>query len=188
MLGRAALGLGLVLAAAGAWRAYTSTVPYDPLAEGQRVSAVFDGMKRGDIVTAIYPLSTTSGERAVIVHARPVSNSETRIVSLHGVSTAQGFTLGGADPRTVARHDGGVLRPVRGLRFTTADQASSRSWLYTHVWLDETVEVLQADGCLELPALDLRYRVGRREFDRVVRAPAGLAGVGTDGSTCLSNG
>jgi hypothetical protein len=181
--------LCIVLAALGvaAYSAYQSTRPYDPLAQGQAMSATAGGAKPGQTFTVIYPIITDSGERATILGATAVANGDTRLTALNGVSTAFGIEVANGRPRGVAADDRGRLRPLQGLRFTTADpKSANRAFLATHVWVAETVTVLRGRGCLDLPALRLRYRVGGTSFTRTLPAPVRLAGVGTDTSSCIS--
>jgi hypothetical protein len=167
--------------------AYASTKPYDPLAAGQSGSAVAGGAKPGQTYTAIYPITTKSGERATILGAGPVANRDTRLIGLRGVSTAQAIVVNAGGARATAEEAGGRLQPLQGLRFTTADPTSSQeAVLATHVWIAETVMVLRGHGCLDLPALRLSYRVGRTAFTRTLPAPVRLAGVGTDTSSCTT--
>lgn len=167
--------------------AYESGRPYDPLAEGQRVSAVGGGARPGQTFTVIYPIVTSSGERATILGGAPVANRDTALIALNGVSTAHGIEINDGGARATAAEDGGTLRPLQGLRFTTADPKSAdRAYLATHAWIAETVTVLRGRGCLDLPALRLRYQVGGTDFTRTLPAPVRLAGVGTDTSSCVS--
>jgi hypothetical protein len=167
--------------------AYQSTRPYDPLAAGPSVSAASGEARPGQTYTVIYPITTASGERATILGATAVANRDTRLVGLHGVSTARAMAVNDGGARATALDEGGTLRPLQGLRFTTADPTSSAgAVLATHVWVAETVTVLRGHGCLDLPALRLRYRVGGTDFTRALPAPVRLAGVGTDTSSCTT--
>jgi hypothetical protein len=175
----------LVVLAVSAYRGYSSTVPYDPLAHSAGVGAVADQMKPGMTVTAVYPIITPSGERPVVESVTPVANADTRPVEAHGVADAKGYQVWFGGSQGALRH-GVRLVPLHGLQFTTASATSrNTSWLATHVFIAETVTVLRGHGCLDLPALRLRYRVGGTQFTRTVTPTMRLAAEGTNGRTCL---
>jgi hypothetical protein len=162
---------------------YHSTVPYDPLEQAVRSGDVAD-VKKGEVWTFVYPISTDAGERATIVSAQALPNGETMPVAVQGLSSGDGYGVF-RSPREAAYRERGRLVPLRGLRFSAAPAESDSAWLHTHVFLALTAKVLRSRGCLDLPALRLRYRVGGTRFERTVPASMLLAAGDTEASVCV---
>jgi hypothetical protein len=158
-------------------------VPYDPLAHPAGVGAVADAMTPGLTVTVLYPIITQTEERPVIESVTPVANKDTRLVEVHGVVDARGFQMWLGGSQRAQRH-GLRLVALPGLMFTTS-ATSRNAWLATHVFIAETVTVLRAHGCLDVPKLRLGYRVGDTQFTRTITPTMRLAAQGTNGRTCL---
>jgi len=155
-----------------AYSFYATTRPYDPFA-GSPPPLGYDvafGMRSGAIYTAVVPVGTPKGERATLLGATAATVPPgVALVGLTGLAHARGLTVWPGRPRIAALHAASVsaLRPLAGLRFAHGPQ-----WLGTHVWLAVTFRVLPGvPGCLDLPQLRLRYRVGDSAFSHVVELP-----------------
>jgi hypothetical protein len=182
---RSLVALTVVAGLAAIVMVYRTTVPYDPLATTGGFADVMD-VPPGTTWTVVYPVTTESGERATIVSGTLVPDGQTQPIALHGLTT--GLGIGAArSPAGAAHQQHASLVPIRGLRFSTAPASSaSRSWLKTYAFVAVTVRVLKTGlGCVHLPSLSLRYRVGTTEFRRVVPSPIRFEAPGS--RDCLSS-